>query len=243
GQHSNRQYSDGQYSDVQHSTVEESILEAEKLSIAARTNTHSTDTRHDNTHEHMRKWGEVYLINDDALKLRALPITPKMLVANLPYNIAVPLIMHVLQQFPSIVSATIMLQSEVADRICAKPPSRSAGAVTAKAAWFGHWKKVMKVARHVFYPIPGVDSVIVQFIRDEKSDCEVLREATFSLIEDAFSKRRKMLRQSLRYIPQADFVAAGIDPMLRAENLSVDNFMNLAKRRVYSTGRNLTHLA
>ncbi|CAD67235.1 MAG: 16S rRNA (adenine(1518)-N(6)/adenine(1519)-N(6))-dimethyltransferase [Tropheryma whipplei] len=242
-QHSNRQYSDGQYRSVQHSTVEESILEAEKLSIAARTNTHSTDTRHDNTHEHMRKWGEVYLINDDALKLRALPITPKMLVANLPYNIAVPLIMHVLQQFPSIVSATIMLQSEVADRICAKPPSRSAGAVTAKAAWFGHWKKVMKVARHVFYPIPGVDSVIVQFIRDEKSDCEVLREATFSLIEDAFSKRRKMLRQSLRYIPQADFVAAGIDPMLRAENLSVDNFMNLAKRRVYSTGRNLTHLA
>ena len=172
----------------------------------------------------------------DAMKIVELPGEPSTLVANLPYNVSVPVLLHFLEHFPFIRSGLVMVQAEVGQRIAAPPGSRIYGAPSVKAAWYGSWRTVGQVSRQVFWPVPNVDSVLVAFaVHDEPIGTEIERSETFGLIEAAFAQRRKMLRQALSGVfgggsaASAALEAAGIDPTLRGEQLSVQDFLRVAR--------------
>jgi 16S rRNA (adenine1518-N6/adenine1519-N6)-dimethyltransferase len=144
------------------------------------------------------------VIRADALELSAqqlaeLPAPPEVLVANLPYNVSVPILMHVLELIPQLRSGLVMVQAEVGHRIAAAPGSKAYGTPSAKSAWYGDWSVAGTVSRRIFWPVPGVDSVLVSYTkRTEPLGTEDERQRTFALVNIAFAQRRKMLRQSLQ---------------------------------------------
>lgn len=175
------------------------------------------------------------VIAEDAMKVLELPGSPSRLVANLPYNVSVPVLLHFLEHFPSISSGVVMVQAEVGHRLAAAPGSKIYGAPSAKAAWYGSWRIAGTVSRQVFWPVPNVDSVLVGFERHEEPGDEALRLKTFAVIDGAFGQRRKMLRQALSGYAgsSAEAIAllekAGIDPTFRGEQLSIADFVSIAQ--------------
>lgn len=169
----------------------------------------------------------------DAMRVTELPLDPEVLVANLPYNVSVPVLVHLLATFPSIRRALVMVQAEVGERIAADPGSRVYGAPSVKTAWYGDWRLAGTVNRTVFWPVPNVDSVLVAFDRREPPGTDAERGRTFRLVDAAFQQRRKMLRQALVPVLGAETVStlrrAGIDPTLRGEQLSVGDYLALAR--------------
>lgn len=176
------------------------------------------------------------VIHQDALKIRELPFEPSRLVANLPYNVSVPVLLHFLEHFASIRSGVVMVQAEVGHRLAAEPGSKIYGSPSVKAAWYGHWRIAGTVSRQVFWPVPNVDSVLVGFERfDSEPGDEALRVRTFEIVDAAFGQRRKMLRQALSALlgssaeATARLEAAGIDPTARGEQLTVADFVTIAR--------------
>lgn len=185
-------------------------------------------------HEHGAVDG-LEILAKDALTVRDLELAPKKLVANLPYNISVPVLLHFLESFSTIDSGIVMVQLEVAQRLAATPGSKSYGAPSAKASWWCDLEFAGDVSRTIFWPVPNVDSALVRFSRHSPLGDEALRKITFGLIDEAFGKRRKMLRSALanRFgssnAAESALQRAGIDPTVRGESLSIHDFANLAK--------------
>jgi 16S rRNA (adenine1518-N6/adenine1519-N6)-dimethyltransferase len=174
------------------------------------------------------------VINKDALAVNDLPVEPTVLVANLPYNVSVPVLLHLLEKFPSIRTGVVMVQAEVADRLAAKPGGKEYGIPSVKAAWWADVKNVGTVSRSIFWPAPNVDSKLVGFTRRETAGPEESRTKVFSIIDAAFAQRRKMLRSALSGLYGSSSAAeeillnAGIDPTLRGEALQIESFCKIA---------------
>ena len=180
------------------------------------------------------------VIHTDALELSAehlsaLPAQPTGLVANLPYNVSVPILMHLLELIPELQRGLVMVQAEVGYRIAAGPGSKEYGSPSAKAAWYGDWGIAGTVSRRIFWPVPGVDSVLVSYVkREQPIGTEAERVRTFELVNAAFAQRRKMIRQALQVVLGSErtveiIVAAGIDPTKRAEQLCIEDFLAIAR--------------
>ena len=175
-------------------------------------------------------------LNQDAMGLKKLPIKPNVLVANLPYNISVPVLLNTLENFPSITRGVVMVQSEVAHRLAAKPDNKDYGSPTVKANWWSSLHLSGSVGRSVFWPVPNVDSSLVRFDRHEPLGSEIERIATFAVIDEAFAKRRKMMRSALSQLFKGqaeDYLNnAGVDPTIRGEALSVEQFLEIGKQLI-----------
>ena len=189
------------------------------------------------TVELMQPGSPLTVIRDDAMRILDIPGEPTRLVANLPYNVSVPVLLHLLEHFPSIRAGVVMVQAEVGERLAAPPGSKVYGSPSVKAAWYGAFRTAGKVSRQVFWPVPNVDSILVAFERrDEPLESEELRLATFALVDAAFQQRRKMLRQSLSVVfgdsatASQRITAAGIDPTERGEQLTVNDFLAIARQ-------------
>ena len=175
----------------------------------------------------------------DALRILPTdaPRPPTAVVANLPYNVSVPVILHLLAEFPSIDHMLVMVQTEVADRLVAAPGSRTYGAPSVKLAWYGTARRAGSVSRSIFWPVPGVDSALVAFRRGAPARGGVGAADVFAVVDAAFAQRRKTLRSALaRWAgspAEAEKVcrAAGVDPAARGEALAVDAFAALAAAR------------
>jgi 16S rRNA (adenine1518-N6/adenine1519-N6)-dimethyltransferase len=180
--------------------------------------------------EHKTDSYELTVINTDALAVRELPVAPTVLVANLPYNVSVPVLLHLLEILPSLNTGVVMVQAEVADRLAAKPGTKEYGIPSLKASWWAQVSGAGSVSRSIFWPVPGVDSKLVSFKRHETPGDDVMRKGVFQLVDAAFAQRRKMLRAALSGIfgssakAEAVLIAAGIDPTLRGESLLIDSF-------------------
>ena len=172
------------------------------------------------------------VINEDAMTTESLPKEPTVLVANLPYNISVPVLLHFLEKFPSIQRGVVMVQSEVADRLVAKPGSKNYGSPSVKATWWADLSSAGTVGRSIFWPVPNVDSSLVKFIRHAPAGDEKARLQTFAVIDAAFAQRRKMLRSALGELfdgtASESITSAGIDPTVRGEVLLLADFMKIA---------------
>jgi 16S rRNA (adenine1518-N6/adenine1519-N6)-dimethyltransferase len=173
------------------------------------------------------------VVTADALRVRELPgPPPTALVANLPYNVAVPVLLHLLELLPSLDRALILVQAEVAERLAAPPGGSAYGVPSVKAAWYGEVRRAGAVGRKVFWPEPNVDSGLVALVRRPPPPGD--RLATFAVIDAAFAMRRKSLRAALARwagspaAAEARLRAAGIDPAARGEQLSVTDFARLA---------------
>ena len=187
--------------------------------------------------------GRLRVVQADALTLDglgALGLTPTdpaptRLVANLPYNIAVPVLLTLLAALPSLETATVMVQAEVADRLAALPGSRTYGAPSVKVAWYAAARRTITIGRTVFWPAPNVDSALVELVRREPPATSASRGLVFAVVDAAFAQRRKTLRRALAHLaggPQeaeAAIRAAGIDPAERGERLDVTAFASLAE--------------
>ena len=179
--------------------------------------------------------GELEVVCADALTVTALPgPEPTALVANLPYNVAVPVLLTMLERFPSIRHGLVMVQQEVVDRLVAPPGSRTYGVPSVKLAWWAAARTAGAIPRSVFWPVPNVDSGLMSFTRREAPGDESLRRQTFGVIDAAFQQRRKTLRAALAgwagsaAAAEDRLRAAGIDPQLRGEALQVEDFARLA---------------
>lgn len=187
------------------------------------------------TVELMQPDADLTVILQDAMTVTELPGDPTALVANLPYNISVPVLLHFIELFPGIDKALVMVQAEVGQRIAAEPGSKIYGSPSLKAAWYGRWSTAGMVSRQVFWPVPNVDSILVRFARAEQPGTEEERVATFALIDAAFQQRRKMLRQSLSVVlgdsaaASARLEAAGVAPTARGEELTVLDFLRIVR--------------
>ena len=172
----------------------------------------------------------------DALRVDSLPgPPPTALVANLPYNVSVPVLLHLLALLPSLERGLVMVQSEVADRLAAPPGSKVYGIPSVKAAWYAEVRRAGAIGRNVFWPAPNVDSGLVAWTRREPPTTAVSREQVFAVVDAAFAHRRKALRGALRELAgsgeaaEAVLTAAGIDPMARGESLTVQDFTRIAE--------------
>jgi 16S rRNA (adenine1518-N6/adenine1519-N6)-dimethyltransferase len=178
---------------------------------------------------------QLTVLTEDALRVTALPHDPTVLVANLPYNVSVPVLLHFLEHFATLRRGLVMVQAEVGERLAAPPGSKVYGAPSAKAAWYGDWRTHGKVSRQVFWPVPNVDSILVGFERGELPGSEAERLATFAIIDAAFQQRRKMLRQALAELlggsaaASTRLEAAGVAPTARGEELTVLQFLAIAR--------------
>lgn len=175
------------------------------------------------------------VVQDDAL--RAAPErlgAPSVLVANLPYNVAVPVVLHLLQALPSLQKGLVMVQEEVADRLCAGPGSKIYGVPSVKAAWDTRMRKAGVVGKKVFWPEPRISSGLVRFDRREPISTEVTREETFAVIDAAFAQRRKTLRAALSGLvgsgaaAEEALRAAGVEPSARGETLDAAAYAQIA---------------
>ena len=187
------------------------------------------------TVERFQPGAPLTVIMQDAMTITELPGHPTSLVANLPYNISVPVLLHFLEYFASLQTGLVMVQAEVGQRIAADPGSKIYGSPSIKAAWYGKWRTAGQVSRQVFWPVPNVDSILVRFDRGELPGTEAERVATFALVDAAFQQRRKMLRQSLSVVlgdsaaASARLEAAGVAPTARGEELTVADFLAIAR--------------
>jgi len=179
-----------------------------------------------------------YLVSADALKVTELPLEPQALVANLPYNISVPVLLHFLEHFPTIASGLVLVQAEVAHRLAATPGSKVYGVPSAKLAWYAESNLAGNIGRNIFWPVPNVDSALVYFIKREAPlGDEALRLSTFAVIDEAFAQRRKTLRQALANwagspsLAEEILLRAGIDPTKRGEALNIMDFVSIAKAK------------
>jgi 16S rRNA (adenine1518-N6/adenine1519-N6)-dimethyltransferase len=174
------------------------------------------------------------VIHEDALKVTELPAPPSLLVANLPYNVSVPVILHFLETFPSLQRVLVMVQAEVADRLAAPPGSRTYGIPSAKAAWYCDVRTAGDVGRAVFWPVPRVDSRLVLMERRAQPVTDVPREDVFRVVDAAFAQRRKALRGALAGVAgspaaaEAALKAAGFEPLTRGEQLNIEDFAAIA---------------
>lgn len=187
------------------------------------------------TVERFQPGAPLTVITQDAMTITELPGHPTSLVANLPYNISVPVLLHFLEHFASLHTGLVMVQAEVGLRIAADPGSKIYGSPSIKAAWYGKWRTAGQISRQVFWPVPNVDSILVRFDRGELPGTEAERVATFALVDAAFQQRRKMLRQSLSVVlgdsagASARLEAAGVAPTARGEELTVADFLAIAR--------------
>jgi 16S rRNA (adenine1518-N6/adenine1519-N6)-dimethyltransferase len=178
--------------------------------------------------------GRVTVVTADALQVSDLPRTPTALVANLPYNVSVPVLLHLLAAFPTLRRALVMVQREVAERLAAAPSSRTYGIPSVKARWFGEVRLAGPVGRAVFWPVPNVDSALVEVVRTPPPRADVGRAEVFAVVDAAFSQRRKMLRAALAgwaggsHRAVAILEAAGVDPTARGEAVDVAGFAAIA---------------
>jgi 16S rRNA (adenine1518-N6/adenine1519-N6)-dimethyltransferase len=162
---------------------------------------------------------------------------PTVLAANLPYNVAVPVVLHLLAALPSLARGVVMVQAEVADRMCAGPGSRVYGVPSAKLAWYADARPAGTVPRTVFWPVPNVDSKLVAFTRRDPPPTTASREEVFAVIDAAFGQRRKTLRAALAAWAgspadaERALRAAGVDPGARGEALAVADFARIAAQR------------
>lgn len=175
------------------------------------------------------------VVLSDAMKVTELPRTPSALVANLPYNVAVPVLLHMFAQFPSIQHALVMVQDEVADRLAAKPGSKIYGVPSVKANWFAEVSKAGVIGTNVFWPAPKIKSGLVAFERRAQLLSDLPRQEVFAIIDAAFAQRRKTLRAALATWAGSGaragsiLEAAGIDPQLRGEKLDIHDFIKIAE--------------
>nr|WP_179390478.1 16S rRNA (adenine(1518)-N(6)/adenine(1519)-N(6))-dimethyltransferase RsmA [Psychromicrobium silvestre] len=176
----------------------------------------------------------------DALKVTELPGQPTALVANLPYNVAVPVVLHLLEHFPSLQHGLVMVQDEVADRLAATPGNKTYGVPSVKAAWYAGVRKAGVIGMNVFWPAPKISSGLVEFIRREPPQCRAERAQVFEVIDAAFAQRRKTLRAALSGWAGSGaraeelILAAGVDPSARGEVLDVTAFARIAEARLDS---------
>ncbi|AYG02676.1 16S rRNA (adenine(1518)-N(6)/adenine(1519)-N(6))-dimethyltransferase RsmA [Gryllotalpicola protaetiae] len=176
------------------------------------------------------------VVHQDALTVESLPGEPTRLVANLPYNVSVPVLLHLLEKVPSLRSGVVMVQAEVGERLAAGPGSKVYGSPSVKAAWYGSWRTAGNVSRQVFWPVPNVDSILVAFEKGEAPGDEALRRRVFAVVDAAFQQRRKMLRQSLSGVfggsaeASAALESVGAAPTARGEELDVEAFVRVAGR-------------
>lgn len=183
------------------------------------------------------KAANLHVINSDALAITEITPLPNQLVANLPYNVSVPVLLHILEVFPSIRRGIVMVQAEVAERLAAHPGSKEYGVPSVKLRWWADAQVAGAISREVFWPAPRVDSLLLSFTRrePESNRGEELRLQTFALIDTAFAQRRKMLRSSLgSYLGTSAsaserLIGWGIDPTARAENLTLEDFIRIAQ--------------
>jgi 16S rRNA (adenine1518-N6/adenine1519-N6)-dimethyltransferase len=177
------------------------------------------------------------VITADALRLRPedLDEAPDVLVANLPYNVAVPVVLHLLEVLPTLRGGLVMVQAEVADRLAARPGSKIYGVPSVKTAWYAEVRKAGPVGRTVFWPVPNVDSGLVALARRDPPTTAATREEVFAVVDAAFAQRRKTLRAALAGwaggAARAEEIlkAAGIDPAVRGEQLEIADFARIAE--------------
>ncbi|MDQ6688857.1 MAG: 16S rRNA (adenine(1518)-N(6)/adenine(1519)-N(6))-dimethyltransferase RsmA [Actinomycetota bacterium] len=172
----------------------------------------------------------------DALRINRLSgPAPTALVANLPYNVSVPVLLHLMELLPSLEHGLVMVQSEVADRLAAGPGSRVYGIPSVKAAWFADVRRAGSVGRNVFWPAPNVDSALVSWRRREPPATRATRAQVFAVVDAAFGQRRKALRSALRplagsaEVADAALARASVDPMTRGEQLGLADFARIAE--------------
>ena len=193
----------------------------------------------------VREWrpdaaGAFHLVLADAMKVTELPVEPSALVANLPYNVAVPVVLHLLQHFPSIQHGLVMVQDEVADRLAAAPGSKIYGVPSVKAAWYSQMRKAGVIGMNVFWPAPKIHSGLVAFTRREPPATTASREQVFAVIDAAFAQRRKTLRAALAgwagsaADAERCLLAAGVDPTARGEVIDIAAFARIAEARQVS---------
>jgi 16S rRNA (adenine1518-N6/adenine1519-N6)-dimethyltransferase len=176
------------------------------------------------------------VVEADALRVTEIPgPPPTALVANLPYNVSVPVLLHLMALLPSLRHGLVMVQAEVADRLAAPPGSRTYGVPSVKAAWFADVRRAGSVGRTVFWPAPNVDSGLVAWTHREPPSTAVTREDVFRVVDAAFAQRRKTLRSTLKQLAgsaeaaEAALAHAGVDPMARGEALGVEQFTKIAE--------------
>ncbi|MFW6034441.1 MAG: ribosomal RNA small subunit methyltransferase A, partial [bacterium] len=182
--------------------------------------------------------GRLEVVTADAMRVTSLPgPAPTAMVANLPYNVAVPVLLHFLETFPALRRGLVMVQQEVADRLTAEPGSRTYGVPSVKVAWYADVRPAGGVSRTVFWPVPNVDSGLVALDRRPPPETGADRRAVFEVIDAAFAQRRKTLRAALSgwagSAGEAERLlhAAGVDPRARGEQLGVEEFARIAAAR------------
>ncbi|NPC97399.1 16S rRNA (adenine(1518)-N(6)/adenine(1519)-N(6))-dimethyltransferase RsmA [Nocardioides sp. zg-DK7169] len=176
------------------------------------------------------------LVLGDAMRVTELPgPAPTALVANLPYNVSVPVLLHLLELLPSLERGLVMVQAEVADRLAARPGSKVYGVPSVKAAWYADVRRAGSIGRNVFWPAPNVDSGLVAWTRREPPTTTATRVEVFAVVDAAFAQRRKALRGVLKPLAgsaavlDAALAAAGIDPLARGESLGIEQFVALTE--------------
>jgi 16S rRNA (adenine1518-N6/adenine1519-N6)-dimethyltransferase len=184
--------------------------------------------------------GNLTVVNADAMKVTPGDLSghrPTALVANLPYNVAVPVVLHLLEVLPSLRKGLVMVQSEVADRLAAGPGSKVYGVPSVKAAWYADVRRAGPVGRSVFWPVPNVDSGLVSLVRRDPPPTTATREEVFEVVDAAFAQRRKTLRAALATWAgsaadaERTLRAAGVDPSARGEQLDIQAFARIAEHR------------
>ncbi|HEX6247157.1 MAG TPA: 16S rRNA (adenine(1518)-N(6)/adenine(1519)-N(6))-dimethyltransferase RsmA [Nocardioidaceae bacterium] len=180
--------------------------------------------------------GRLEVVEADAMRVTSLPgPPPTALVANLPYNVSVPVLLHLLALLPSLRKGLVMVQAEVADRLAAPPGSRTYGVPSVKGAWYADVRRAGAVGRNVFWPAPNVDSGLVAWERRDPPEVAVSREEVFAVVDAAFAQRRKTLRAALKglagsaAVAEAALAHAGVDPTARGEALGVEAFARIAE--------------
>lgn len=178
------------------------------------------------------------VVTADALRITELPDPqPTALVANLPYNVAVPVVLHLLNLLPSLEHGLVMVQAEVAERLAARPGDRAYGAPSAKIAWYADVRRAGAIGRTVFWPVPNVDSGLVALRRRPAHPTKASREDVFAVVDAAFAQRRKTLRAALSSwagsaaAAEAALRSAGVDPRSRGETLGIADFARIAEHR------------
>jgi 16S rRNA (adenine1518-N6/adenine1519-N6)-dimethyltransferase len=176
------------------------------------------------------------VVTADALRVTALPVQPTVVVANLPYNVSVPVLLHLLAMFPTWQRGLVMVQLEVADRLVAGPGSKTYGVPSVKIAWYAESARVGTVPPSVFWPVPHVESGLVAIRRRPAPATTATREQVFAVVDAAFAQRRKMLRSALSGMfgssasASEALVTAGVDPQARGEMLQVSDFARIAEQ-------------